>query len=83
MNKEKEAEVEEAKKLWAAPEMRDRNSNGDFVVTTINIPDMVKHEVNDDEEEEDEDSESEEENAPEEESKEEAKPKEKKLSKKE
>lgn len=60
LNKEK-AEVEEAKKIWAAPEMRDRNANGDFVVTSINIPDMVKVEANNEEEESDEDSESEEE----------------------
>lgn len=40
--------------------MRERNVHGDFVVTKINIPDLIKQEAVADEEEE-EDSESEEE----------------------
>ena len=41
----KEAPVEE-KKVWAAPEARARNEHGDFVVTKIVIPDLVKVEAN-------------------------------------
>ena len=46
----KNAEVKEApkeeKKVWAPPEQRARNEHGDFVVTKIVIPDIVKAENN-------------------------------------
>lgn len=65
------------------PVNRERNEFGDFIVTTIEIPDLKKKELEEDKDDSEDEEESEEEPQPEEESKEEVKPKEKKLSKKE
>lgn len=43
---QKEAAPKEEKKVWAPPEQRARNEHGDFVVTKIVIPDLVKVESN-------------------------------------
>lgn len=57
----KNAEPEAPKKDYGPPIQRERNSNGDFIVTKIIIPDLVVPVVVDEKNSDDSDEESEEE----------------------